>query len=87
MRTYFGDPGGDAGWNHVSGGCVLGACGDSRANVAHLGGGVELVQDDPGVVAADARLRLLVQLEPTHLASAAEGLFIAGRAGGCERRV
>lgn len=69
-RAYLGDPGGDAGrYNERGRSGFGGACGHARANVAHLGGRVQLVQDDPGVVAAYVCLCLLIQLEPRHLYS------------------
>ena len=62
QRTYGGNPAGQAGGHNLLI-RLLGAARKALPNVAHLGGGVQLVKDDPGVVGADVLLRLLQQLE------------------------
>lgn len=60
--TFPLHPGSDAGRD---GHAVLGlvAAVDLAADVAHLGGGVDLVQDNPGVLGADLLLDVVLQLE------------------------
>lgn len=55
----------------------------TAADVSHFGGGVDLVQDQPGVVAAEVMFHVVLQLKPGHnfLPLSPDGGFEA--AGGC----
>ena len=54
-------------WRNAGGNLVAllkGALGHPIANEAHLGGAVNLVEDQPGIIAAQVVLHLVCQLEP-----------------------